>query len=52
MASLAEIPESQAFPKNSAIEDFGNFSEGYCFKLNVAIPLHEVFVICCENSVR
>jgi len=40
------------FPKGGGIEDFGNFSEGFCFKLNTVYPRPEVYVICCKDAVN
>jgi hypothetical protein len=51
LKNLANIPEIREFPKGSGIEDFGNFSEGYCFKLNLNLSPGETYVICSEDSV-
>lgn len=40
------------FPKGGGIEDFGNFSEGFCFKLNTVFPKADTYVICCQDAVR
>ena len=50
--SLADIPEMGGFPKGGGIEDFGNFSEGFCFKLNTIFPRAEVYVMCCKDAVN
>ena len=39
------------FPRGNGIEDFGNFSEGFCFKLNQSFPLTQTFVICSADQV-
>ena len=49
---MANIPEIGDYPKGSGLEDFGNFSEGFCFKLNLNIVPGETFVICCEDLVN
>merc|ERR1711957_840761 len=43
------VPEIGDYPKGSGIEDSGNFSEGFCFKLNLNVTPGETFVICCED---
>lgn len=40
------------FPKGKGIEDFGDFAEGYCFRLNQVFPLRQVFVICAADQVK
>jgi len=49
---LADIPEMGGFPKGSGMEDFGNFSEGFCFKLNTIFPQPEIYVVCCQDAVN
>ena len=44
--------EMQSFPKGKGIEDFGNFDEGYCFRLNLVRPMRQVFVICASDQVN
>lgn len=39
------------FPKGTGIENFGDFAEGACFKLNLVYPVPEVYVICCKDKV-
>jgi hypothetical protein len=38
------------FPKGKGIEDFGDFKEGFCFKLNQVHPITQVFVICASDQ--
>lgn len=40
------------YPKGKGIEDFGNFNEGFCFKLNQTFPLRQIFVICAADMVN
>ena len=47
---MKSIVEVGGFPKGGGIEDFGNFSEGFCFKLNIAATF-ETYVICCQDQV-
>ncbi len=49
--NLRNVFEIDGFPKGNGIEDFGNFSEGFCFKLNMLPQTLETYVICCENRV-
>ena len=44
--------EMNGFPKGKGIEDFGDFHEGYCFRLNQIHPLRQVFVICAADQVN
>ena len=44
--------EMQTFPKGKGIEDFGNFDEGYCFRLNINHPMTQVYVICASDNVN
>lgn len=48
---MKNVVEVGGFPKGGGIEDFGNFSEGFCFKLNVAVTI-ETYVICCDDKVN
>jgi hypothetical protein len=47
---LKNVVEVGGYPKSGGIEEFGNFSEGFCFKLNVATTL-ETYVICSDDQV-
>ena len=40
------------FPKGKGIEDFGNFAEGNCFKLNQTFPQKQVYVLCAADQVH
>jgi hypothetical protein len=40
------------YQKGKGIEDFGNFTEGFCFKLNLEFPQTQVYVICASDSVK
>jgi hypothetical protein len=40
------------FQKGKGIEDFGNFNEGFCFKLNLIRPTEQIFVICTSDIVK
>merc|ERR1711957_75332 len=48
--NLDEMVEMQTFPKGKGIEDFGNFDEGYCFRLNQIHPITQVYVICASDQ--
>ena len=39
------------FQKGKGIEDFGNFNEGFCFKLNLIRPTEQIFVICTNVGI-
>ena len=49
--NLGNVYEIGSFPKGGGIEEFGNFAEGFCFKLNVITYPAETFVICCDDKV-
>lgn len=51
ISALLEVPEIGGFPKGYGIEDYGNFSEGACFKLNLQTYKAEVYVVCCKDKV-
>ena len=40
------------FPPGKGIENFGNFNEGFCFKLNQSFPMRQVFVVCASDQVN
>lgn len=44
--------EQEGFPKGKGIEDFGNFNEGFCFRLNIEKPAPKIYVICAKDLVR
>jgi hypothetical protein len=49
--------EINGFPKGQGIEDFGNFPEGFCFKLNKSLSnspsqISQIYVICTDNLVK
>ena len=44
--------EMNTFPKGKGIEDFGNFDDGYCFRLNQIHPIRQVYVICASDQVN
>lgn len=51
IANLGNVQEVGGYPKGGGIEDFGNFSEGFCFKLNSIVQPAETYVICCDDKV-
>lgn len=52
LKNLGEVVEINGFPKGKGIEDFGNFAEGFCFRLNQTFPTTQVFVICAQDQVN
>jgi len=50
---LADIIENYS-PSNNideGLQEYGYFSEGYCFKIILATPKDESYVICCDEKV-
>lgn len=52
LKNLGEVVEMAGFQKGKGIEDFGNFAEGFCFRLNQTFPQDKIFVICAQDQVR
>jgi hypothetical protein len=44
--------EIESFPRGHGIEDFGNYPEGFCFRLYQIIPVSQYFVICTSDLVN
>jgi len=48
--NLGEVVETSGFPQGKGIEDFGNFAEGFCFKLNGMVDGNDLtWIVCCHS---